>query len=69
MLQAFVVTKSPRFDFSLSEDISALEAELFERQWPCEVLQVPHGGIETLQTFFDPERSIQVYGDAGGPSS
>ncbi|MCC7424979.1 MAG: hypothetical protein IT428_32305 [Planctomycetaceae bacterium] len=63
-LQVFVVTRLPRYDFTLSQALSDLETRLFEKSWPCDVLQIPDGSMESVQTFFDPERSIQVYGDA-----
>lgn len=68
-LQVFVVSRLGRYDFSLSDDVSDLESELFEKNWPCEIVQIPAGSIESLQTFFDPERSIEVYGDAIGTVS
>ena len=66
--QVFVVTKSHRYDFELSDPLSDFEMELFKNGWSCEVLQIPDGSYETLETFFDTEKSIQVYGQSSGTS-
>jgi hypothetical protein len=61
----FVVTKNRRYDFSLSDSLTDLEMKLFEKNWPAEVLQIPDGSQESLQTFFDTEKAFQVHGNAG----
>lgn len=66
-LQVFVVAKSKRYDFELSDPLSDFEMNLYQNDWPCEILQIPDGSYETLETFFDTEKSIQVYGQSSGP--
>jgi hypothetical protein len=63
-INVFVVTAGARYDFDLSDAVADLEMELFEKKWPADVLQIPDAGAESLQTFFDPERAIQVYGES-----
>src|SRR5487761_1237910 len=55
-VRVFVVRRSNRYDFTLSDDLSDLEMDLFEKQWPSEIIQVPRG---YLVTFFDPAAAIQ----------
>lgn len=62
-LTVFVITRAGRYDLALSDTLSDLEFALFQMNWPAEVLQLPAGTIESLQSFFDPSSSIQVYGD------
>jgi hypothetical protein len=62
-LTVFVITRAGRYDFALSDALSDLGFELFQKNWPAEVLQVPSGSMEDFQSFFDPSSSIQVYGD------
>lgn len=59
-LRVFVVRRADRYDFAIN--LSELEMDLFEKQWDCEVLQIPHGREEL---FFDPAASIQIYGNGG----
>lgn len=59
-LQVFVVSLAGKYDFSLSDDLAALEMDLYEKNWPSDINQVPIG---SQSTFFDPAASIQVYGD------
>lgn len=61
-LQVFVVSSAGKYDFSLSDDLAALEMDLFEKNWPSDINQVPFG---SQLTFFNPTASIQVYGDTG----
>lgn len=63
--RVFVVTRSQSYDFTLSEDLTDLEMDLFDKQWPCEILQIPDGPRCHLQSFFGPAASIQVYGNSG----
>ena len=58
-----------RYDFELSDPLSDFEMELYKDGWPCEILQIPDGSSETLETFFDTEKSIQVYGKSSGTSA
>ena len=66
--QVFVVAKSDRYDFQLSDPLSDFEMEMYKNDWPCEMLQIPDGTYETLETFFDAKNSIQVYGQSSGTS-
>jgi hypothetical protein len=63
-LRVFVVSRSPTFDFSLSDDLTDLEMDLFDKQWPADINQIP-SGPSVLEAFFKPAESIQVYGNAG----
>ena len=65
VFMVFVVTKNQRYDFSLSDSLADLEMDLSKKAWPAEVLQIPDGSTESLQTFFDPEKAILVYGKSG----
>src|SRR5688572_8763935 len=40
-LTVFVITRATRYDFSLSDDLADLDMELFQRNWPAEILQLP----------------------------
>lgn len=62
-MKVFVVARSEVFDFDLSDAIAELEMELHRKKWPCDILQVSAGSLEELQAFFNPEQSIQVFGD------
>lgn len=64
-LEVFVVSRAEAYDFSLSDDLAGLEMDLFERNWPSDINQVPRGSRSDLESFFDPTASIQVYGDTG----
>ncbi len=70
-IKVFVVAKSAKFDFALSDSIADLEAKLLDLDWPCDILQIASGAPEELQVFFNPEQSIQVFtdGNTGGASS
>ncbi len=64
-LVAFVVPRKPIFDFELGETLAGLDRDVnlkFEL-CPCEVLQIPDTGAETLATFLNIERAITVYGE------
>ncbi|HEX7449599.1 MAG TPA: hypothetical protein VF306_18725 [Pirellulales bacterium] len=62
-LEVFVISRSERYDFSLSDAVTSLEFELYKKRWPSDVKQIPSGTISDLETFFDPASSIQIYGD------
>lgn len=64
-LRVFVVRRSPTYDFSLGDALTDLESELFEKDWPCEVLPIPASANSTLEHYFKPAESIQVYGNRG----
>jgi hypothetical protein len=65
-IKVFVVTKSPIFDFVLSDAIAQLEIDLDGQNWPCDILQIAAETPEEFLAFFDPQYSLQVYGDGDG---
>jgi hypothetical protein len=60
-LQAFIVTKSPRFDFDLAEGIAALERQLAGEGWRVGVFQLPAAEELSLATFFNPDGALEIY--------
>jgi hypothetical protein len=67
-LHAFIVTKSPRFDFDLAEEIAAVERELAKAGWRVGVSQLPAAEDRSLETFFDPDGALEIYADRGPAS-
>lgn len=67
-LQAFVVTRSPRFDFSLADEIATVERELAKAGWRVGVYQLPAAEDRSLTTFFNPEGALEVYAQRGSTS-
>lgn len=63
-LRVFVVSRSATYDFSLSDEITALEMDLFQKHWASDVNQVPLTSAADLEALFSPTASIQVYGHA-----
>ncbi|HUY31702.1 MAG TPA: hypothetical protein VMV69_02905 [Pirellulales bacterium] len=63
-LSVFVISQKARYDLDLSDPVADLEMDLFQRNWPVEVLQLPAGSPESSLSFFNPVNCIQVYGDA-----
>lgn len=68
-IKVFMVAKSAKFDFALSDAIADVELEFQEDRWPCDVLQISSGSPEELQVFFDPAQSLQVYGHGDSSSA
>lgn len=64
-LKVFVLRKSERYDFTLSDDVTDLEMRLFEMHWPVEILQIPDGPPSTVEAFFKPAASIEIYANSG----
>jgi hypothetical protein len=60
-MKVFVVTKSPRFDFELMEEIAALDLALFDDGWRVGVWQLPATEEDSTGTFFNPEGALEVY--------
>jgi hypothetical protein len=60
----FVVPRSAKFDFKLSDELTQLDIELAEKFHlsRCEIMQVPGYSAETLSTFIDPSEAILIYG-------
>jgi hypothetical protein len=67
-IQAFIITTSHRFDFSLAEEIAALERELAADGWRVGVVQLPAAHDRSLATFFNPEGALEVYAQRGPAS-
>jgi hypothetical protein len=61
-IKIFVVRKSAKFDFELSDSIADLEIVFENAGWPCDMLQVASGAPEELQAFFNVNQSMQIYG-------
>ncbi len=61
-LQVFVIGKSQKYDFDLSEELSALELKLADT-WRVSVLQLPATAPDDLQSFFNTEGAIEVYAE------
>jgi len=68
-VQVYVIGASEGFDFQLSELLSELEQSLDNDGWVADILQLPQSSPEMLLSFFDPSRSIQVYGNGSGTPS
>lgn len=62
-LKTFLVTKGG-YNQILGQDISRLELELEDKDWPTDIVQIPSGDEEELQTFFQPEDSLLIYAQA-----
>ncbi len=60
-LQVFVIGATPKYDFALGKEVSALERQLYDAGWKLSVLQIPDSDEEELQTYFDIEGALQVY--------
>jgi hypothetical protein len=60
-LSVFVVGSSGEYDFKLDDPISDLEAEMEDKGWTCDIVQLPTGDVESRRSFFDEEKSIEVY--------
>lgn len=61
-VRVFVVRRAKRYDSTLGGDLAALEMDLFEKQWPADIIQIASGHLES---FFNPAASLQVYGNGG----
>lgn len=60
----FVVPKSAKFDFDLSDELTQLDLDLAAKfnLSRCEIMQVPGNSPETLSMFIDPGEVILIYG-------
>ena len=67
-IQAYIVTKSPRFDFGLADEIAAVEREPANAGWPVGVSQLPAAENRSLETFFNPDGAVEVYAQRGSTS-
>lgn len=64
-LTVFVIGPGKEYDFSLDDPISDLEAEMEDKGWSCDIVQVPVDDADSRRTFFDEDQSIQVYAKRG----
>jgi hypothetical protein len=62
-VKVFIVSRAKQFDLSLSDAIADLEVKLQDTGWRCDILQIASAAPDGLRAFFDPEQSIQVFGD------
>ncbi len=62
-IKVFVVTRSERYDFALSDLIADLESQLGKKGWRADILQIAAKSPEEIRVFFDPLESILVYHD------
>lgn len=60
-IPVFVVTNSRRFDFEFAEKVAAIELQLAQAGWQVNVLQLPDADDDSLATFLDLEKALQVY--------
>jgi hypothetical protein len=61
VMKVYVVRRSPKFDFALSDAIAELESQLMSAGWTCDVLQTGPASPKELQQYFDSENSLRVY--------
>jgi hypothetical protein len=59
-LKVFLVSKGA-YDQELGKEVSRLELELEDKDWPTDMVQIPAGDEEELKTYFNPEESVLVY--------
>ncbi|MBW3542975.1 MAG: hypothetical protein KY476_22155 [Planctomycetes bacterium] len=66
-LTVYVITKSEDYDFGLDDELHELDLHMAAvyPDCPAEILQIPSGSHDELNSFFSPERSVQAYGDKG----
>jgi hypothetical protein len=57
----YVVGKEQIFDFSLMRNLSALTAQLIEKDWPIEGNLLPASTPEQLTAFVDPREAILCF--------
>jgi hypothetical protein len=64
-LHLFILTRGPGYRFDFDDAVSDLDIKLAERfpRCPTEFLQLPEVPIESLTSFFDPGKALQLYGE------
>lgn len=67
-IQVFMVGSSPAYDFDLGRELAALELQLADAGWHVNVLQLPAGAAEDIQTYFHTEGAIEVYAQLAAAS-
>jgi hypothetical protein len=60
-LTVFVIVSKDEYDFSLDDPLSDLEAEMEDKGWSSDFIQLPAGDADSRRAFFDEEKSIEVY--------
>lgn len=70
-LTVFVITTKDEYHFDLDDDLHALDLRLASvyPECPAEILQLPNGSAEELNSFFSPVRSVQAYGNEESAST
>lgn len=63
-LNLFILTKGDGYRFDLDDMISALDIELAQefQRCPTEVMHFPEAPVESLTSFLDSSKALQVYG-------
>lgn len=64
-IQVFLVSSSPRFNFTLAEEIADLELKLANNGWNVAIIQLPKADEASLATFFNPDGALEVYAKRG----
>lgn len=61
----YVVPRSNRFDFDLSDELTQLDLELAEKfqACPCDVLQIPDEARDRLEDLAGHRLAVHIYGD------
>ncbi len=67
VLQVFVVATG-MYNTDLGAEIAQLELTLHDAGWPSDVIQLPCGDDDELRIFFNPDQSVQVYGQTEATS-
>lgn len=60
-LTVFVMGPSAEYDFELDDPISELEAEVEDKGWSSDIIQLPARDGDSRRAFFDEEKAILVY--------
>ncbi len=63
-LEVFILTRGDGYRFDFDDEISKLDLELVESfpRCPAHVMQLPDDSPEALQSFFSPDKALQVHG-------
>jgi hypothetical protein len=60
-LTVFVIVSREEYDFGLDDPLSDLEAEMEEKGWSSDFIQLPNGDADSRRAFFEEEKSIEIY--------
>lgn len=61
MIPVFVVGKNEQYDFDLVSELAQMDIKLQANQWNAICHQLPAGDLDTLATFFDPSKALEIY--------